>query len=200
MDQIRIRGNFGRVIVGVMLMAWLYFACVVWAMPSGGLGLHFAVEGVPVEGVGFSCYRVDEAVDTTSAGELKALTERLEKKIKKEHPEPDGTGMTDRDGELHFFGLSSGLYLVTGEEIKIENSVIRPQAFLAAAGEEMSQPAEVKYEKMMITQDPDPEGKLPQTGLLWGSISAVLCAGFFFIVAGRWIRKCEEKEQRTDEK
>jgi hypothetical protein len=120
---------------------------------KGSLTIVYTKDNIPIDGAAFHIYQVAsrekenryeinaefsdsgielETGDGTAmyncAAELEAYL--VEQKNLNEQILPLSSGKTDENGRIAFENLEDGIYLITGEEIKIENEIYTPVASL----------------------------------------------------------------------
>lgn len=171
---------------------------------NGSLTIENFYDELPLANVPFSLYRVAEVSQDgtfallpayegsgaavnglTKAKEWRASTETLAAWIQTQKLQPDAKKTTDKQGKAEFSRLSTGLYLVVGEQTRIGDKRYTCSPSLAAIPEQNEESGSWDYAVTIEpkntvksvqndpptkpdkkTDDPKPNKKLPNTGVL----------------------------------
>lgn len=196
------------------------------------LTVYFGHEGTGFSGVEFQLYRMAEMSDTgafsltgsfagypvslkglDSSG-WRVLAQTLDAYIAWDGLSPERTALTGGDDLASFSGLSTGLYLVTGNRYEQGRYTYTPESFLVSLPG-LSPEGEWNYTQAVAgkygsTYDPPggglppmeyiqeelvPMAMLPQTGVLWWPVPFLACGGLFLFLIG-WGRGRHEESER----
>lgn len=206
---------------GMLFAAWPYRAVAADpidpAIPCS-LQLHVAYAGTDIEGMTYHLFAVGTGDESTSfalsgafagypvnliglnASGWRTAAEDLAGYAEADSIPPDATGVTDAAGNIHFTGLTGGLYLVTGEDYVSGYSLFQVSPFLVAlphlqSGGSWLYDVEA-YPKVTdpVTVPTPPPGPLtpvaflPQTGWRWWPVPLMAVLGLLLFGIGWWRR------------
>ena len=120
------------------------------------------------------------------------MSELLAEAVSADELPADVVAATDAFGVVRFSDLSVGLYLVVGDQFRIDGADVVPAPFMVclpdrSAADEWIYDVEADVKHQTIVDEKLPQtgkDKLPQTGQLWWPVPVLLVAGLGLIAAG----------------
>lgn len=123
----------------------------------------------------------------------------------KDSIQPLRTESIGADGTCRFEGLTAGLYLVVGHELKIDKTTYTCNPFLISLPNRLNDEETWTYEDVPAapktgepstepTPPPDNPPDLPNTGMLWWPVPVLMSAGLLLILVGLMRRKRAQHE------
>lgn len=192
------------------------------------LTICYNYDGKNLSGVSFDLYRVADVdefanptlcgdfadykgavADKSDAGSWDGLANDLVAYIKaNEDIKPLHSDKTGADGKFTVSNLKTGVYLVVGHSVKIDNTKYSCSPFVVFLpdrenGEDSWNYQVTAYPKpdsnSVPTPPPQPskppEKRLPQTGLLWWPVPVLVSAGLILILVGLLRQKRDHNEE-----
>lgn len=166
------------IILSVFVLALAVLPCVsadaVEGEKTPSLSLRFIAEGIPMDNVSFSAWKIAEPdaegkmqskkpfdikdISDKTPEQLAQLSKELETFVSENGIAADDTAVTDEQGKLRFEKIdSAGMYLVLGDSKTVEQDVYSPTPFIISLPytDEYGRliyevEADVKYEKSTV--------------------------------------------------
>ena len=166
------------IILSVFVLALAVLPCVSAGAVEGektpSLSLRFIAEGIPMDNVSFSAWKIAEPdaegkmqskkpfdikdISDKTPEQLAQLSKELETFVSENGIAADDTAVTDEQGKLRFEKIdSAGMYLVLGDSKTVEQDVYSPTPFIISLPytDEYGRliyevEADVKYEKSTV--------------------------------------------------
>ena len=166
------------IILSVFVLALAVLPCVSAGAVEGektpSLSLRFIAEGIPMDNVSFSAWKIAEPdaegkmqskkpfdikdISDKTPEQLAQLSKELETFVSENGIAADDTAVTDEQGKLRFKKIdSAGMYLVLGDSKTVEQDVYSPTPFIISLPytDEYGRliyevEADVKYEKSTV--------------------------------------------------
>ena len=166
------------IILSVFVLALAVLPCVsadaVEGEKTPSLSLRFIAEGIPMDNVSFSAWKIAEPdaegkmqskkpfdikdISDKTPEQLAQLSKELETFVSENGIAADDTAVTDEQGKLRFEKIdSAGMYLVLGDSKTVEQDVYSPTLFIISLPytDEYGRliyevEADVKYEKSTV--------------------------------------------------
>ena len=166
------------IILSVFVLALAVLPCVsadaVEGEKTPSLSLRFIAEGIPMDNVSFSAWKIAEPdaegkmqskkpfdikdISEKTPEQLAQLSKELETFVSENGIAADDTAVTDEQGKLRFEKIdSAGMYLVLGDSKTVEQDVYSPTPFIISLPytDEYGRliyevEADVKYEKSTV--------------------------------------------------